>query len=162
MMSATVSLPISLPVPISIPIPISISVPLPFTMFRVALYLPVFFVVTITDDYLIMSSLILVVFLHIVIVASPGIRFISHHLIGPVQIGMISGRQCPPCSPAAIIPIDILPVRNIIIGVIFWKIIILHLIISSGAPQWLTSNIDTYIDLGGSGVLEKPSGQEEA
>jgi hypothetical protein len=103
-------------------------------MVRVALYLPVFFVVTVTDDYLIVSSLILVVFLHIVIVASPGIRFVSHHLIGPVQVGMISGRQCPSRNPAAIIPIDILSLRNIIIDVIFWEIIILHLIISGGSP----------------------------
>jgi hypothetical protein len=74
---------------------------------------------------------------------------------------MISGRQHPSCTHAFIIPINILPVRNIIVDVIFWKIIILHLIISGRPPQRLTANIDTYIDLGGSGVPEKPSGQEE-
>jgi len=80
---------------ISIPISLSVarSIPLPFAMVRMALDLPVFFVVTVTDDRLIVSPFILTVFLPIIIMLSPGSRLISYYLIGPVQVGVISGRQ---------------------------------------------------------------------
>jgi hypothetical protein len=99
--------------------PVVTLVSFPFAMVRVSLDLPVFFFMAVTDGPLVMTDFVSGVFLYVIVVMIPGLLLVLHYLIGMVQIRMISCGQRSSGDPAAIVPIDVSLMGNVIIDIIF-------------------------------------------
>ena len=68
---------------------------------------------------------------------------VDDHLVAAVQvIAPEQGRPGSGADPMAVYPVDVLPLRYIIIGFYVRQVIIFHIIIAGRAPQGLVDDVD--------------------
>lgn len=121
----------------------------PNLVLRMAAVHKVALVAAVAYKRLVFTSLIFYILCPVMVVAPPWARFIYYHFIGMVYVVVyISWWQAAVVHPIRSVKVNVLSSRYIIVNIQVGHIIILNIVISNRAPNWLRANVHIHVYLG--------------